>query len=922
MSMFDFDLDGIQELVYRDQDSLRIIDKDGNNRIRFVCKSGTHTEYPIVVDADGDGHAEIYVSGGASADAKDIKLMKFDAGAVNNWAPARKVWPQHGYNPVYINDDLTFPAQPLPQTTAVASPSGVVRRPFNNYLQQVGPTNLEGKELCLAPDLAFEVNKNQIFSYDSDTDVATVTASVTNEGSISYTGDIRLSLFAIQSSGDYQLIGEQTYAAQTLQIAEYRSFTLDVNNYLTVVAGLGKFAWLLTLNMLDQSPAAPVPPDNVSGAALVQECNYNNNLGKKTAFISGSLILCQGEQGLLNIEPANTYDCRWYESNGTTPYNGTDANNTGDSKTVNKPTANWRDAYVVEVWTKTGAATMLSVDTVYLYLPSDTLVWTGAHNSDWHDVRNWDKPGDDERVQVGTYTPRGCTNVLIPDGLATYPDLSLSSTTYTVYSDAACGNIHFAHGGEVFASDRLTYDKAYIEVDMLGNRWYCFSPPLRDFYSGDIYVNNPNPFYDYNLDDSQLGMFIYTHLFSQTDPQIGYYTEGGWGRTFNTPNYSFASGQGVGVWIDDLEPNRAIHNAVAFHFPKDDAGYFIYKADGSLENGPHLTPRTNSHRFIFEDAIDAFNNVKLSPEATSAGKSILVGNPFMAHLDFNAFYDYTANNSLIENYYRVINADGNYSTYRRDGVTTGSPVLTNLIAPMQSFIVEARSVFPSRTLVANSSMSGPGSGKLRSAAENRIATPKHLRVSVGDTKIRGYAALVYDETLGATTAYDADADVYKVLKAGAKAIPNVYFITSDDRYMDIKTLSNLQDVTLRIGICGTQTGNLSLGFERIWEFYDDHAVYLIDKELNKTVDVRISPRYNFVKSTADTFLNDRFELQFVKKDTGIDNVKAPAVQKTVVSKSYYDLSGRPVSEHAAKGFLIQKSVYDDGTTGYGKTYVK
>jgi hypothetical protein len=77
-----------------------------------------------------------------------------------------------------------------------------------------------------------------------------------------------------------------------------------------------------------------------------------------------------------------------------------------------------------------------------------------------------------------------------------------------------------------------------------------------------------------------------------------------------------------------------------------------------------------------------------------------------------------------------------------------------------------------------------------------------------------------------------------------------------------------------------------------------------------------------VKSTADTFLNDRFELKFVKKDTGIDGVKTPDVQKTVVSKSFYDLSGRPVPEHAAKGFLIQKSVYDDGTTGYGKTYVK
>jgi hypothetical protein len=49
MSMFDFNLDGEEELVYRDESLLRIIDKDGNNLASFSCASGTHTEYPIVV---------------------------------------------------------------------------------------------------------------------------------------------------------------------------------------------------------------------------------------------------------------------------------------------------------------------------------------------------------------------------------------------------------------------------------------------------------------------------------------------------------------------------------------------------------------------------------------------------------------------------------------------------------------------------------------------------------------------------------------------------------------------------------------------------------------------------------------------------------------------------------------------------------
>jgi hypothetical protein len=241
---------------------------------------------------------------------------------------------------------------------------------------------------------------------------------------------------------------------------------------------------------------------------------------------------------------------------------------------------------------------------------------------------------------------------------------------------------------------------------------------------------------------------------------------------------------------------------------------------------------------------------------------------------------------------------------------------------MQSVLLTPKAAFPARTLVANSSMTKSGTGKLRSAKAAQTDTPKYLRVSIGDTKVRSYAALVYDETTRATPAYSETEDVYKVLKAGAKTIPNVYFITQDERYMDIKTLSGIDNASIRIGICGTQTGNMSLIFERIWEFAGEHDVYLIDKYLNKTVNVRTSPRYNFVKSVADTFLDDRFELRFERKNTSIGEVKTPAVQKTVVSKSYYDLSGRPISEHGAHGFLIQRSVYEDGSVGYGKAYVR
>jgi hypothetical protein len=48
----------------------------------------------------------------------------------------------------------------------------------------------------------------------------------------------------------------------------------------------------------------------------------------------------------------------------------------------------------------------------------------------------------------------------------------------------------------------------------------------------------------------------------------------------------------------------------------------------------------------------------------------------------------------------------------------------------------------------------------------------------------------------------------------------------------------------------------------------------------------------------------------------VDNQRGGAIDKI-----YYDLAGRPATK-AAKGLLIEKSVYEDGSVSYGKVYVK
>lgn len=47
-----------------------------------------------------------------------------------------------------------------------------------------------------------------------------------------------------------------------------------------------------------------------------------------------------------------------------------------------------------------------------------------------------------------------------------------------------------------------------------------------------------------------------------------------------------------------------------------------------------------------------------------------------------------------------------------------------------------------------------------------------------------------------------------------------------------------------------------------------------------------------------------------------------AGNKVIVKKAYFDLSGRQVSESAAKGILIQKNTYEDGTDAFEKVFIK
>lgn len=167
ITMFDFNQDGKQELVYRDESTLRII--DGSGSVPTVigsnpCASGTGSEMPVVADVDGDGQAEICVTC-ATTGIQYGRVNVFESSG-QMWAPCRPIWNQFNYFNVNINTSLTIPRQQQPHqvllsTTACPFYTCTDNRPFNSFMAQSTFLTQAGCPIYPASDVNLEILSQQ-----------------------------------------------------------------------------------------------------------------------------------------------------------------------------------------------------------------------------------------------------------------------------------------------------------------------------------------------------------------------------------------------------------------------------------------------------------------------------------------------------------------------------------------------------------------------------------------------------------------------------------------------------------------------------------------------------------------------------------------------------------------------------------------
>jgi hypothetical protein len=190
--VFDFEGDGKAEAIYNDELNLRVYrGSNGDVLLKMCSTSGTLQENPVIVDVDGDDHAEIVVMNNNYA----FKTCDADVGggpshtgfkvigdAQNRWVRTRRIWNQHTYHITNVNDDATVPMNETRNWTVAR---------FNNFRQNVQPN-----DILAAPDLTVTVRADYMSCPAID-----LTATVINQGAASAPAGLTVSFIYVDDLG-------------------------------------------------------------------------------------------------------------------------------------------------------------------------------------------------------------------------------------------------------------------------------------------------------------------------------------------------------------------------------------------------------------------------------------------------------------------------------------------------------------------------------------------------------------------------------------------------------------------------------------------------------------------------------------------------------------------------------------------------
>lgn len=457
-----------------------------------------------------------------------------------------------------------------------------------------------------------------------------------------------------------------------------------------------------------------------------------------------------------------------------------------------------------------------------------------------------------------------------------------------------CHQIYFKPQGELRDQCYLIYDKAWVEKELVPNRWYTMASPLQYIYAGDMYVpakdgrQETKAFTDIKFDDKVAGTStaaysrskypVYQRAWMKSDvkeitPKSDYPAShypsvaapgdvdmnlGYWSHVYNKVDESYADaadGTFGGFSIkagNALLPKDKTKKAL-LRLPKADTKYQYFDYKGN-ENSSSKTSVTKDPKGRGKLLV-AFNNDEkhLAEKTQSLGTDnnsgfYLVANPYTCSISLKKFFE--ANTGLQNAIWIVEN----------DEVKAISSTENYAIQPTQSFFVKKKggetvenvrftsAMYVDRTITPGLLMASDYVKSIEATTENSNGQISKARIA-----LRPEASADYDDQEDVDLLYDQN----------LKDIPQVYTVAGNEA-VAVNAVPELSWIPL--GIVSQQSEEVSLTLKGVSKL--DAPVYLYDAASASFTEVHDGEA---VKVKAGD--HGRYFLTQTRTSTGIDRME-------------------------------------------------
>ena len=469
-----------------------------------------------------------------------------------------------------------------------------------------------------------------------------------------------------------------------------------------------------------------------------------------------------------------------------------------------------------------------------------------------------------------------------------------------------CHQIYFKPQGELRDQCYLIYDKAWVEKELVPNKWYTMASPLQYIYAGDMYVpakdgrQETKAFTDITFDknvNSRSKYPVYQRAWVKSDvkeitPKSDYPAShypsvaapenvdmnlGYWSHVYNKVDESYAADGTFGGFSikagNALLPKDKTKKAL-LRLPKADTEYQYFDYNGN-ENSSSKTSVTKDPKGRGKLLV-AFNNDEkhLAEKTQSLGTDnnsgfYLVANPYTCSISLKKFFE--ANTGLQNAIWIVEN----------DEVKAISSTENYAIQPTQSFFVKKKdgktvenvrftsTMCVDRTITPGLLMASDYVKSIEATTENSNGQTSKARIA-----LRPEASADYDDQEDVDLLYDQN----------LKDVPQVYTVAGNEA-VAVNAVPELSWIPL--GIVSQQAEEVSLTLKGVNKL--DAPVYLYDAasasftELHEGEAVKVKAgdhgRYFLTQTRTSTGI-DRMEAE---EQSALVKVYSPAAGMIVVS---------------------------------------